>query len=85
MAMNRDGRLELQKVLGRCMESNTPTKANIAVFSNEKGKILYAGFITEWPMVISTDAEWGEVREIDATKEPFAGGQILLATTDFEL
>jgi len=45
MAMNRDGRLELQKVLGRCMESNTPTKANIAVFSNEKGKILYAGFI----------------------------------------
>ena len=73
MAMNREGRLKLQKVLDRCTESNTPTKANIAVFSNKKGKILYAGLITEWPMVISRDAEWGEVREIDTTKEPFAG------------
>jgi|SRR5258706_9984213 hypothetical protein len=46
-----------------------------SVFSNKKGKILYAGLITEWPMVIST-AERGEVREMDATKEPFAGKRV---------
>jgi hypothetical protein len=73
MAMNIDAQLELQKVLDRCIESNAPTKANIVVFSNEKGKIVYAGLITDWPMVISSDAEWGEVREMDATNEPFAG------------
>jgi hypothetical protein len=24
-------------------------------------------------MIVSTDVDWGEVREMDATKEPFAG------------
>jgi hypothetical protein len=52
MAMNRDAQMALQTVLDRCIESNTPTKANIVVFSNEKGKLLYAGLITDWPLVI---------------------------------
>ena len=76
MAMNRDERLKMQKLLERFVESNEPTKANMAVFSDQQGKLLYAGLITEWPMIVSTDAEWGEVREMDATKEPFAGKSI---------
>jgi hypothetical protein len=27
-------------------------------------------------MIISTHAEWGEVKEMDATKEPFAGKRV---------
>ena len=61
MTMNRDARLKLRKLLERFVESNEPTKANTAVFSDEQGTVLYAGIITEWPMIISTHAEWGEV------------------------
>jgi hypothetical protein len=73
MTMNRDERLNLRKVLERSVESNKPMTANIAVFSDEHGQPLYAGTITEWPMIVSTGVEWGEVREMDATKQPFAG------------
>jgi hypothetical protein len=76
MTMNRDERLNLRKVLERSVESNKPMTANIAVFSDEQGQPLYAGIITEWPMIVSTDIEWGEVREMDATKEPFAGKSV---------
>ena len=76
MTMNRDERLNLRKVLERSVESNKPTTANIVVFSDEQGQPLYAGIITEWPMIVSTDVEWGEVREMDATKGPFTGKSV---------
>jgi hypothetical protein len=74
MTMGRAERLKMQQVLKeRFVESNKPTMANTAVFYDQQDNILYAGIITEWPMIISTDIEWGKVMELDASKEPFAG------------
>ena len=76
MAMNRDERLKFTKLLERMQESDSPTMANTAVFYDEQDTILYAGIISEWPMIITTDIEWGKVEEKDATKEPFAGKKV---------
>jgi hypothetical protein len=76
MAMSRDERLKMQKVLERFVESNEPTKGNVAVFVDEQGTFLYSGIISEWPMIIATDREWGKVMELDATKEPFVGKKV---------
>jgi hypothetical protein len=52
----------------------------MAVFSDDQGKILYAGIISEWPKFISTDIEWGSVQELDTTQPPFAGKKIKFYT-----
>ncbi len=74
MSMGRKERIQTQAMLQqRYVESNKPTQANMAVFYDEQDHIVYAGIVTDWPMIISTDIEWGKVMELDATKEPFAG------------
>jgi hypothetical protein len=80
MVMNRDERLKMQQLLDRILESNTPTQGNIAVFLDEQDTLLYSGMISEWPMIIAVDVEWGEVKEMDATKAPFAGKKVKLYT-----
>jgi hypothetical protein len=76
MIMNRDVRLRFKKLLEKMHESDSPTMGNTAVFLDEQGTILYAGTISEWPMIKSTDIEWGKIGERDATKEPFAGKKV---------
>jgi hypothetical protein len=76
MVMNRDERLRFKKLLEIMQESDSPTMGNTAVFLDEQGTILYAGIISEWPMLVSVDIEWGKVEERDATKEPFAGKKV---------
>jgi len=67
----------MQQVLAeRFVESNAPTQANTAVFYDAQDNIVYAGIITTWPMIITTDIEWGKVMELDSSKEPFAGKKV---------
>lgn len=73
MSMGRDERARFRRLLERMRETNGPEKGDTATFWDEKGTLLYAGIISEWPMMISVDAEWGKVQEMDATKPPFAG------------
>lgn len=73
MTMNRSERSKMEKLLERFVESNEPKQGNMAVFSDEQGTILYAGIIADWPTIISTDIEWGAVKEMDTTKPPFTG------------
>jgi hypothetical protein len=72
MIMNPGELIRIQELLKRFTASDKPTKANMAVFYDEKGKMLYAGIISNWPIFITTDIEIGEVKEMDATKEPYA-------------
>ena len=76
MVMSRSERSRFKELLKHMQESDSPTEGNLAVFSDEQGTTLYAGIIVNWPMIVSTDAEWGKVEERDATKEPFAGKNI---------
>ena len=76
MVMSRDERFRFKKLMTKLQESDSPTAGNTAVFSDEQGTLLYAGIITNWPTIISVDVEWGVVKEMDATKEPFAGKKV---------
>lgn len=76
MVMSRNERLTIAKLLEKFIESASPTMGNMAVFYDDNETMLYAGIIKEWPIIISTDVEWGQVEEKDATKEPFAGKNV---------
>ena len=80
MTMKLDERLQMQALLKRLLEAKEPLPGNMAVFTDEQEKILYAGIISEWPMIISTDAEWGAVKEMDTTKPPFVGKTVKFYT-----
>ena len=80
MAMGADERTKMKDLLKRLREAKEPLKGNLAVFTDEQGKLLYAGFISEWPKIISTDIEWGAVKEMDTTEPPFAGKRVKFYT-----
>jgi len=80
MTMKLDERLKIQKLLARFLEADKPLPGNMAVFSDDQGKILYAGIISVWPKFISTDIEWGSVQELDTTQPPFAGKKVKFYT-----
>lgn len=57
-------------------ESTQPDAGNMAVFYDESDRMIYAGIIKEWPIIIATDVEWGKVELKDTLKEPFTGKKI---------
>lgn len=65
-------RLRFKRLLSHCTQATEPSKGNFAVFLNDRGEVNYTGIITDWPMVVTTDIELGEAKELDATKAPFA-------------
>lgn len=72
MVMTNSERRTVQAMLDKTfIESDQPTMANLAVFYDENDRMLYSGIIKEWPIIIAVDQEWGEVKEMDTTKEPF--------------
>jgi hypothetical protein len=84
MTMNPNERSKVQQMISRFKESDEPLPANMAVFRDEQGKMLYAGLISKWPLIIAADIEWGEVREMDATKPPFAGKNVKFYSPPFK-
>ena len=73
MAMGREEQAQLRKLIKRFVESSEPTEGHLATFWENEGVPVYAGIISKWPMIASTDREWGSVQELDAIKPPFAG------------
>lgn len=76
MTMNARECQQIEALANRLGESDTPNKGNLVVFYDEQDRMLYSGIVAEWPTIIATDIEWGEVKELDATKEPFAGKRV---------
>jgi hypothetical protein len=62
MTMGRKERIQVGAMLQqKYVESDKPTQANMAVFYDERDQIVYAGIITNWPM-IGTGCDQGTVR-----------------------
>ena len=74
--MDSDELRKIKQTIKNFQDSDTPTKANMAVFYDEDDTMLYAGIREEWPMIIATDIEWGMVDRRDATQPPFAGKKV---------
>jgi hypothetical protein len=77
VALDSDEQLKVKQLLdSRFFESASPSIGNVAIFYDEQDTMTYAGIIENWPIIITTDIEWGRVEEKDATQEPFAGKKV---------
>ncbi len=77
MTMSSEERRKIKGLIdGGFIESDSPTIGNMALFYDEHDIMVYAGIIENWPTIIATDVEWGQVERKDATKQPFAGKKV---------
>jgi hypothetical protein len=76
MAMNADERRQIKAMLERdFIEVSKSDPANMAIFYDDNDKMMYSGIIEKWPVIVAVDIEWGKVKQMDTSKEPYFTGK----------